>query len=94
MKTKLDAGEIWVMLTYLLVRGALAVAVGYLLWDIVSQFAGELEEGNDANPATTGFLGLAIGALASGFALLIGSLTVDVLGYLKDRLNGPADADS
>lgn len=34
-------------------------------------------------------IGLAIGALAAGLTALVGSLTVDVLGYLKDRLNNP-----
>lgn len=93
MKTKLDGGEIAVMLTYLLVRAALVGALGYLLWDVVGSFAGELEKGNEANPATTGFLGLAIGALASGFTLLVGSLSVDVLGYLKDRLGTRGKAE-
>lgn len=93
MKTHLDAGEIAVMLSYLVVRAVLAGALGYLLWDIVGQFAVELEKGNEANPATTGFLGLAIGGLAAGFAVLMGSLSVDVLGYLKDRLGTRGRAD-
>ena len=87
--------EVLVMLTYLLVRAALVAAIGYILWQIIGDFVAELAKDTEvADPAVTGFLGLAIGSLATALTALVGSLTVDVLGYLKDRLNGPAAAGS
>ena len=91
----MQRGEILVMLTYLGVRAGLAAALGLVLWQIVIAFVAELAEDTSvADPAVTGFLGLAIGALATALTALVSSLTVDVLGYLKDRLNRPAAGGS
>ena len=81
----LDKSEVFLITIYLVIRGALAGGMGWLLMIIIGALISELG-GEESDPAMTAILAAVATALAGGFSVLVAGISASILDYLKDRL--------